>query len=330
MSKESRLVSLGGEMRMRMNNKKPVITVVIPAYKVERQIHSVLTSIGKEVNHIIVVDDECPNQSGVFAQNVRDRRIEVIFHDRNLGMGGAMITGYLRALELNSDVVVKIDGDGQMDASRITELIEPILQDKADYTKGNRFFEVEAIKQMPKLRIFGNFGLSFLTKISTGYWKIFDPNNGFTAISGKALSRLPLHKIDPRYFFQPDILFRLYLNDAVIRDIPMPSIYNDEKSNLKVRLVLFEFPIKHLKNLSKRIFYSYYLKQFNLASLELPLGLGLGIAGLIRGFSALSTSNETGIPTAPGVVVLVAILLLAGLQFILAFLNYDMANEPRK
>jgi glycosyltransferase involved in cell wall biosynthesis len=309
---------------------KPVITVVVPAYKVVNQIRSVLTSIGKEVSHIIVVDDECPKQSGIFAQGVKDRRIEVIFHEKNQGMGGAMITGYLRALELNSDVVVKMDGDGQMDASRINELIEPILQDKADYTKGNRFFEVEAIKQMPKLRIFGNFGLSFLTKISTGYWKIFDPNNGFTAISGKALARLPLQKLDPRYFFQPDILFRLNLIDAVIKDIPMPSIYNDEKSNLKVRLVLFEFPVKHLKNFFKRIFYSYYLKQFNLASLELPLGVGFAIAGLIRGFSALSISNETGIPTAPGVVVLVAILLLAGLQFILAFLNYDINNEPRR
>jgi glycosyltransferase involved in cell wall biosynthesis len=316
-------------MRLKIKNK-PVITVVVPAYKVVNQIRSVLTSIGKEVSHIIVVDDECPKQSGIFAQGVKDRRIEVIFHEKNQGMGGAMITGYLRALDLNSDVVVKMDGDGQMDASRINELIEPILQDKADYTKGNRFFEVEAIKQMPKLRIFGNFGLSFLTKISTGYWKIFDPNNGFTAISGKALARLPLHKLDPRYFFQPDILFRLNLIDAVIKDIPMPSIYNDEKSNLKVRLVLFEFPVKHLKNFFKRIFYSYYLKQFNLASLELPLGVGFATAGLIRGFSALSISNETGIPTAPGVVVLVAILLLAGLQFILAFLNYDINNEPRK
>ena len=309
---------------------KPIITVVIPAYKVTRQIESVLKSIGKGVDHIIVVDDECPDQSGVFAQKVKDRRIEIIFHERNLGMGGAMITGYKRALELNSDVIIKMDGDGQMEASRIPELIEPILNGKADYTKGNRFFEVEAIKEMPKLRIFGNFGLSFLTKISTGYWKIFDPNNGFTAISANALSRLPLNKIDPRYFFQPDILFRLYLNDAVIRDIPMSSVYNDEKSNLKVRLVLFEFPVKHLKNFLKRIFYSYYLKQFNLASLELPLGIGFATAGLIRGLSALSKSNESGIPTAPGVVVLVAILLLAGLQFILAFLNYDMANEPRK
>lgn len=316
-------------MRFNMRNK-PVITVVVPAYKVVNQIRSVLTSIGREVSHIIVVDDQCPKQSGIFAQGVKDRRIEVIFHEKNQGMGGAMITGYLRALELKSDVVVKMDGDGQMDASRITELIEPILQDKADYTKGNRFFEVEAIKQMPKLRIFGNFGLSFLTKISTGYWKIFDPNNGFTAISGKALARLPLHKLDSRYFFQPDILFRLNLINAVIKDIPMPSIYNDEKSNLKVRLVLFEFTVKHLKNFFKRIFYSYYLKQFNLASLELPLGVGFVIAGLIRGFSALSISNETGVPTAPGVVVLVAILLLAGLQFILAFLNYDINNEPRK
>ena len=313
-----------------MKEKKPKITLVIPAYKVSKQIRMVLTSIGKEVDHIVVVDDACPEQSGVVAQEVKDRRIEVIFHERNQGVGGAMITGYIRGIELKSDVIVKMDGDGQMDASRISELIEPILQNQTSYTKGNRFFEVEAVKQMPKLRIIGNLGLSFLTKLSTGYWRIFDPNNGFTAISTKALAKLPLHKLDRRYFFESDILFRLYLNDEVIRDIPMPAIYADEKSNLKIRSVLLEFPLKHLRNLVKRVFYSYYLKQFNLASIQLPLGIGLAIAGLIRGFTALSTSNQTGVPTAPGTVVLVAILLLAGLQFILSFLNFDMTNEPRK
>ena len=306
------------------------ITVVIPAFEVATQIRYVLSAIGKEVDHIIVVDDKCPGKSGQIAQFVKDKRIEVIFHEENLGMGGAMITGYRRALQLNSDITVKIDGDGQMDPSLISKLIEPILNGKADYTKGNRFFEVEGIKRMPKIRIFGNLALSFLTKISTGYWKIFDPNNGFTAISANALARLPLDKIDPRYFFQPDILFRLYLNDEVIKDVPMTSIYEDEKSNLKIGKVLFEFPVKHFLNFLKRIFYSYYLKQFNLASIELPLGIGLGIAGLIRGLSALSISNQTGEPTAPGVVVLVAILLLSSLQFILAFLNFDMTNEPKK
>jgi glycosyltransferase involved in cell wall biosynthesis len=317
-------------MRNIMVKKKPTVCVVIPAYEVAVQIRYVLSSIGKEVDQIIVVDDKCPGKSGEIAAKVKDRRIEVIFHDKNYGVGAAMRTGYARALELGADVIVKVDGDGQMDTRHIKDLIEPILQGSADYTKGNRFFEVEAVKQMPKLRIFGNLFLSFLTKLSTGYWHIFDPNNGFTAISRTALARVPLQKIDSRYFFESDMLFRLYLSGCVTKDVSIPAIYGDEVSNLKIRRVLFEFPVKHFRNLIKRIFYSYYLKQFNLASIELPLGIGFAIAGLVRGSTALSLSNQTGQPTPAGTVVLTAILLLAGLQFILAFLNFDMTNEPRK
>ena len=123
---------------------------------------------------------------------------------------------------------------------------------------------------------------------------------------------------------------RLYLSGSVTKDVSIPAIYGDEVSNLKIRRVLFEFPVKHFRNLIKRIFYSYYLKQFNLASIELPLGIGFAIAGLVRGSTALSLSNQTGQSTPAGTVVLTAILLLAGLQFILAFLNFDMTNEPRK
>lgn len=317
-------------MRNILKSNKPKVCVVIPAFEVATQIRYVLNSIGNEVDHIIVVDDNCPGKSGEIAQKVKDRRIEVIFHDKNYGVGAAVKTGYVRALELGADIIVKVDGDGQMDPARITELIEPIQNNEADYTKGNRFFEVEAVKRMPKIRIFGNLFLSFMTKLSTGYWHIFDPNNGFTAISSKALKKLSLNKIDDRYFFESDMLFRLYLSGVVTKDVSIPAIYGDETSNLKIRRVLFEFPAKHTRNLIKRIFYSYYLKQFNLASIELPLGIGLGIAGLIRGTTALSLSNQTGQPTPAGTVVLTAILLLSSIQFILAFLNFDMTNEPKK
>lgn len=309
---------------------RPKVCVVIPAYRVSAQILPLLKSFDKSISKIIVVDDLCPEGSGYIAKTLKDRRVEVIFHEENQGVGGALKSGYRRALELDAEIIVKVDGDGQMNPANIPALIAPIIEGKAGYTKGNRFFEIEAVKKMPRARIFGNLGLSFLSKLSTGYWQIFDPNNGFTAISRDALSKIPLDKVDSRYFFESDMLFRLYLARIITSDVSIPAIYADEKSSLKIRRVLVEFPFKHLRNFVKRIGYAYYLREFNLASIELPLGLILGVAGLIRGYTAWSLSNSTGIPTTAGTVVLTALLLLSSIQFILAFLNFDMNNYPKR
>jgi dolichol-phosphate mannosyltransferase len=305
-------------------SRESKISVVVPAYKVRDQITSVIDSIGPEVEKIIVVDDKCPENSGNYLLSVSsDPRVEVIFHASNLGVGGAVKTGYLRALEIGSEVIVKIDGDGQMDSFKILDLCRPILTGQADYTKGNRFFEIEAIKQMPKLRIFGNLFLSFMTKLSTGLWQIFDPNNGFTAISGSMLNKLQLDKIDNRYFFESDMLFRLSLLRARVLDIPLPAIYGEEKSNLIIRRVLFEFPLKHMRNFIKRIIYTYYLRDFNIASLELPIGISLFGFGFGLGAYNWINGYLTETVTQTGTLVLVAMSILAGLQLILAFLSYD-------
>jgi len=307
-----------------------VIAVVVPTYKVKDQILKVLEGIGKEVQHILVVDDACPHKSGELVKiHTTDPRVEVIFHQENLGVGGAVKSGYKRAVELNSDVVVKIDGDGQMDTSKILELIRPIKDSHADYTKGNRFFDVEAIRQMPKVRIFGNLILSFMTKLSSGYWNIFDPNNGFTAISKDALGKIPLSKIDNGYFFESDMLFRLNLMRARVEDISMPAIYDNEKSNLKIHRVVIEFPLKHFRNFCKRIVYTYYLRDFNMASIELPIGIVLTGFGITIGLLNWSRSLISGIPTQTGTAILVAMSVLAGLQLILAFLTYDTNPNNR-
>jgi glycosyltransferase involved in cell wall biosynthesis len=312
------------------DENQATITVVIPAFKVKAQILEVIKSIGPEVNKIIVIDDACPESSGQYVKtNVIDPRVEVIFHEANLGVGGSVKTGYKRALELNSDVTVKIDGDGQMDTTRISQLTMPIIQGLADYSKGNRFFDVEAVRSMPKIRIFGNLGLSFLTKLSSGYWRIFDPANGFTAINLEKLKSLPLHKIDNGYFFESDLLFRLNLLDAAVLDIEMPAIYNNEKSNLKISRVMFEFPAKHFRNLVKRIGYTYYLRDFNLASIELPLGLFLGGFGLILGAFSWTKGLVTSSPTQTGTLILIAMSVLGGLQLVLAFLSYDTNNSSK-
>jgi hypothetical protein len=287
----------------------------------------VVNSIGPEVSKIIVVDDACPESSGRLLQEaLSDPRLEIIYHKSNKGVGGAVKTGYARALELEYQIIIKIDGDGQMDTSKITDLIEPILANQADYSKGNRFFEIDAVQQMPKIRIVGNLALTFMTKFSTGHWHIFDPNNGFTAIRGTTLKKLKLNKIDDGYFFESDMLFRLNLVQARVSDVPLPAIYGNEKSNLNVKRVLVEFPVKHIRNYLKRIAYTYYLRDFNLASIELPLGIALTGFGLTLGAYSWIHGIITKAPTATGTLVLIAMSFLAGLQLILAFLSYDTNN----
>jgi dolichol-phosphate mannosyltransferase len=312
-------------------NKEAIVTVVIPAYKVSDQIIATIQSIGVEVQHIIIVDDACTEGSGNLVLGTsKDSRVEVIFHEENLGVGGAMKTGYVRALELGSDVIVKIDGDGQMDSTKIPELTRQILEGEGDYVKGNRFFDIDTVRSMPKARIFGNLALSFFAKFSTGYWRVFDPNNGFTAISSTALQRIQLEKIDNRFFFESDMLFRLNLARAVVIDVPMDARYGSERSNIKIRKVLFEFPIKHLRNFIKRIAYTYYLRDFTLASLELPTGVVLTSFGIMSGTINFLNSRALEQGTPPGTLILITMSILVGTQLILSFFSFDIDSSPTK
>jgi len=166
------------------DTKTPVIAVVVPCYKVERHLEGVLTSVPQTVRHIIVVDDACPNSSGKIAEALqsKDERIVTLFHPANRGVGGAVITGYQHALSLSSDIVVKMDGDGQMDPAQVPQLVEPLVAGRADYAKGNRFRNFDELRQMPRLRLVGNSFLSFFLKAASGYWNLMDPSNGYTAI----------------------------------------------------------------------------------------------------------------------------------------------------
>lgn len=207
------------------------IAVVIPSYRVKGHILSVIGKIGPTVHKVYVIDDCCPEGTGDFVlQNNSDSRVTVIKHQDNQGVGGAVMTGYLAALKDNIDIVVKIDGDDQMEPSLIPDFTAPIIAGEADYTKGNRFFNLDNIAAMPKIRIFGNAVLSFMTKLSSGYWDIFDPTNGYTAIHTDAIKHLPLNKISKRYFFESDILFRLNTLKAVVVDVPMTQNMKTKKA----------------------------------------------------------------------------------------------------
>jgi dolichol-phosphate mannosyltransferase len=317
-----------------MNNKQNVSTdviVVIPCYKVSAHILGVIQMIGSEVDTIFVVDDCCPEKSGALVENAcADSRVRVIYHEINQGVGGAVLTGYRAAIEAGADVIVKVDGDGQMDPSLIPAFVAPIMAGEADYTKGNRFFDLEEIRAMPKVRLLGNAVLSFMTKLSSGYWDLFDPTNGYTAIHADVSRYLPFEKISRRYFFETDMLFRLNTLRAVVIDVPMDAKYGDEVSNLKISKIIGEFLIKHVRNFVKRIFYNYYLRDMSLASIELPLRVLLFISGSGFGIYHWANSLNKGVTTPAGTVMLAALPILMGSQLILAFLGYDIASVPRR
>lgn len=312
------------------NLKKLKIAVVIPSYKVKRHILSTIGKIGPIVSIIYVIDDACPESTGEYVKNnCKDNRVVVIQNKRNLGVGGAVMEGYKAAIFSESDIIVKVDGDGQMDPSLIPYFVEPIISGASDYTKGNRFFNLESLNEMPRIRLFGNAALSFITKISSGYWDIFDPTNGYTAIRTDIAKQLPFSKISNRFFFETDVLFRLNTLRAVVIDIPMTASYSDEVSNLKVHQVLWEFMLKNINNFFKRIFYNYYLRDMSIASIELPLGILLLLFSIIYGSIKWYSAGQTGIPTPSGTIMLSALPALMGLQLILAFFAYDMSNVPR-
>ncbi|ANR80896.1 glycosyl transferase family 2 [Kosakonia sacchari] len=316
-----------------MENKptEKTIAVVIPSYKVKKHILDVLNKFDSSVSAIYIVDDCCPEKTGDYViKNCHDSRVKVLRHDNNKGVGGAVLTGYKQAMLDGHYCAVKVDGDGQMDPSILHHFTDPIVMNKADYTKGNRFYNPEDVKAMPTVRLIGNLALSFMQKISSGYWDLFDPTNGYTAINLNVLKLLNVNKIEERYFFESDILFRLGTINAVVIDIPMKSIYADEISNLKISDILFKFMKNHLKNTIKRIFYKYYLRDFSVASIQLPLSFILIIFGLVFGGTQWYDSIASNSTASSGTVMLASMPIIIGVQLFLSFLSYDMHTQPTR
>lgn len=305
------------------------IAVVIPSYRVRRHILKVLESIPQGVSRIYVVDDCCPEGSGDWVEaHCSDPRVRVLRNPENRGVGGAVITGYRQAIEDQMDIVVKVDGDGQMDPRLIPIFTRQIRQGRADYCKGNRFYRLASLRGMPPIRLIGNGLLSFLTKLSSGYWGVMDPTNGYTAIHVSVLRELPLEKIETRYFFETDMLFRLNTVRAVVRDVPMDAVYADEQSSLNVRKVLPEFARKHLSRMVRRYFYNYWLRDFNMGTLYSILGglalVGGGIFGLVHWLQ----SAAQHVPATSGTVMLAALPVIIGTQLLIGYLHYDISNIP--
>lgn len=316
---------------MSIDFRKFNLTVVIPAYHVADKIESVLTELPDYLCHIIVVDDASPDNTSALVQAFasRDRRIVLVRHAQNQGVGGAMLTGFRKALELGAQVIVKLDGDHQMDPAHIPALVTPLLEGKADYAKGNRFRDFESLRHMPLIRRVGNLGLSFLTKTATGYWNCFDPTNGYFAIRSEMLAQLPLERIDHSYFFETSMLANLYLLDAFILDVPMPARYRGERSSLSIWRVLVEFPAKLLATLLRRLLLRYFLFDFSMVSVYLLTGIPLILFGLIFGSVKWIQYLKLGVPAPTGTVILPTLALILGIQILLSAIEIDMNAAPK-
>lgn len=311
------------------DSKLATVAVVIPCYRVGPLVLDVISRIGPDVGWIYVVDDACPENTGDTVERLcDDARVEVIRHETNQGVGGATITGYRAALKTNAKIVVKLDGDGQMDPALIPNLVRTIQQGRSDYVKGNRFHRIRDVSTMPMVRLLGNAGLSFLTKLSSGYWQLFDPTNGFTAIHRDVLSQMDLESIAKRYFFESDVLYNLNQLRALVLEMPMQAVYGDQPSSLNPARMLGPFLSSNLRNFGRRLIYSYFIRNFSLASIELLLSVPLISFGLCYGFYNWFRALHSHTPAASGVVMAAALPLILGTQLLLSWLNFDVSNQP--
>jgi dolichol-phosphate mannosyltransferase len=308
------------------------VAVVIPCYRSAGSIGAVVAAIPAGIGAIVCVNDASDDGLAEVLQTLAERhsRLTIVTHERNRGVGAATVSGYRRAFALGARIVVKIDSDGQMNPAFIPDFVAPILAGEADYVKGNRFFDIERVRQMPGVRLIGNAGLTFFSRASSGYWNLSDPTNGFTAIHAGVAQLLPLHKLHERFFFESDLLFRLNSVSAMVVEQPLEARYGDEVSNLSVGRALLTFPFLHLRNFTKRLFYNYFLRNFDVASLNLSAGLVLSGFGALFGAQAWLDSLRTGTPATAGTVMLGATPLLLGFQLLLAFFQNDIARTPRE
>jgi glycosyltransferase involved in cell wall biosynthesis len=304
--------------------------VVIPAYRAATSVLPVIAAIGDEIDLIVVVDDGCPDGTGLaVSAQCTDPRVTVLMHAENQGVGGAFLTGMRYALSNGADIIVKLDADGQMDPAQIPALIHAIESGSADYVKGDRFFFLTNAASMPAVRMLGNLALSFMAKVSSGYWTVMDPTNGFFAIHGRVAELLESERIAKRFFFETDLLHHLGLLRAKVVEFPMRAQYGNEVSNLHAGRVLLPFLSGHARNTVRRVLYRYFFRDFSLASLQLVFGLGLFAFGFMFGlYHWMAAPAHEFVPT--GTIMIAALTLLIGFQLLLGFLNYDISAAPRE
>jgi glycosyltransferase involved in cell wall biosynthesis len=305
------------------------VTTILPAYNEAPFVGQVIATIPHFVDHIIVVDDCSEDGTREAALVSGDSRLVTLTTSQNEGVGGATILGYRKAIELGSNVMVKMDGDGQMDPAYLPLLLDAIIEHGYDYAKGNRFLATESLRLMPKRRLFGNILLTFLTKMASGYWHVFDPQNGYTAIKAEALRVLDLNAIHKRYFFENDMLIHLNFFGFRVRDVAIPARYGNEQSNLSIMHAGWTFPALLIRRCFHRIYQKYVLRDFSPIALFLFLGLILFLWGALFGVYLWMRTAVTGTATPIGTIMLALLPLILGFQLLLQGIVLDIQETPR-
>lgn len=304
------------------------VAVVVPAFREERHVGDVIRTMPDIVDHILVVDDASPDETFAVAEAAADARTEVIRHEVNKGVGGAIVTGHRRALELGADVSVVMAGDAQMDPDHLPDLLGPIADDGYGFTKANRFYSATSFAGMPKLRILGNVALTFMTKAASGYWNLVDPQNGYTAITRQALERLPLGKLAERYEFENDQLIWLNILGVRALDVPIPAVYGAEVSTLRIHRVVPRLLRLLFIGFWRRFWRKYVLWSFSPIALLFLTGLMLLLVGLVAGVFAIVQSIGPA-SASTGTWLLAVAPTLVATQFLVHALVLDIEATPR-
>jgi glycosyltransferase involved in cell wall biosynthesis len=302
------------------------IAVIIPAYNEERLIGKVLESIPGFADHIVVVDDASDDRTGevVKAYQKEERRIIYILHSKNEGVGGAIITGYKWARDKGVDISVVMAGDAQMDPKDLPGLLDPVVDGKVDYSKGNRLFTGKAWRVIPKTRYFGNAVLSFLTKIASGYWHVADSQSGYGAVTLEVLKTIDLDNIYKRYGMPNDFLVRLNVYQFRVRDVPVNPIYGiGERSGIKIYQVVFTLSALLLKLFLWRLKEKYMIRDFHplvlfylMGFILTPIGVGFGCYLLIFRFFIGTVAATSAL--------FAAFFTISGLQSLFFAMWFDM------
>ncbi len=303
------------------------VAVVVPAFDEENLVGTTLAGIPGFVDRIFVVDDASRDATAERARATGDPRVEVISHDRNLGVGAAILTGYRRALAEEIDVTCVMAGDNQMDPADLEAIAGPVARGEVDYAKANRLFTGRAWELIPRTRYLGNAVLSLLTKIASGYWHVADSQSGYTAVGRPTLDLLDLDRIYARYGFPNDMLVHLNVINARVRDVPSRPVYGvGESSGIRLRRVVPSISWLLTKAFFWRMREKYVIRDFHPLVFFYGFGILFSLIGLALGATVTILrilGNELTVAT----VVLVALLLIAGLLFTLFAMLFDMESN---
>ena len=304
------------------------ICAVVPAFNEEKHILKVIYSMPQFIDQIIVIDDASTDNTKNLVANSNDRRVILIVHESNQGVGGSIITGHKKGIELGCDISVVLGGDGQMDPKYITRLLDPLIEQGYHYAKGNRFMRKDSLIGMPKLRIIGNIILTFFTKLSSGYWNIFDPQDGYTAIKLAVFEELDIDRLEKRYEWENSLLLHLNIGNFRVKDVSIPALYGDEESKIKLHTYIPKTSLFLLKGFLFRLYEKYTLRNFHPIVIFLFFGCLLFGIGFLTGLIFIYY-HYSNLPISAGTVELSVLPLILGLQLILTGIVLDVYETPK-